>query len=78
MRSLPFVLDLDESNGGKVRVVSLCVEVGGSNVSIFFGGDFFIQLVVTHLKISIQHVLMEVWKMIFLYKWVMCRFQVPC
>ena len=57
---------------------SLCVEVGGVKCFDFFGGFFFILLMVTHLKINMEHVLMEVWKMIFLYKWVICRFQVPC
>ena len=31
---------------------------------------------VTPLKINMEHVLMEVWKIIFLYKWVICRFHV--
>ena len=29
-----------------------------------------------HLKINMEHVLMDVWKIIFLPKWVICRFHV--
>ena len=41
MRSLPFVLDLDESNGGKVWAKQLVCRSGGGQMFRFFWGIFF-------------------------------------
>ena len=40
------------------------------------GLEMFFFVFVSPLKNNMEHVLMEVWKIIFLSKWVICRFHV--